>query len=48
MVGRRQEDFLIFTNAKRVWRQDTLGDYWVFDRKTIAFTSWVGVQNQRR
>lgn len=23
---------LIFTNSKRVWRQNTRGDYWVFDR----------------
>lgn len=23
---------LIFTNARRVWRQNTRGDYWVFDR----------------
>ncbi len=22
---------LVFTNARRVWRQDTRGDYWVFD-----------------
>ena len=25
---------LIFTNAKRVWRANTRGDYWVLDRKT--------------
>ena len=25
---------LIFTNSKRVWRQNTRGDYWVFDRET--------------
>jgi len=25
---------LIFTNSKRVWRKNTRGDYWVFDRKT--------------
>ena len=25
---------LIFTNTKRVWRKETRGDYWVFDRKT--------------
>jgi dipeptidyl-peptidase-4 len=25
---------LIFTNSKRVWRQNTRGDYWVLDRKT--------------
>jgi dipeptidyl-peptidase 4 len=25
---------LIFTNSKRVWRENTRGDYWVFDRKS--------------
>lgn len=25
---------LIFTNSKRVWRQNTRGDYWVLDRQT--------------
>jgi dipeptidyl-peptidase 4 len=25
---------LIFTNSKRVWRQNTRGDYWVLDRAT--------------
>lgn len=25
---------LIFTNSQRVWRENTRGDYWVFDRKT--------------
>ena len=25
---------LIFTNAKRVWRENTRGDYWVLDRKS--------------
>jgi len=25
---------LIFTNTKRVWRLETKGDYWLFDRKT--------------
>jgi dipeptidyl-peptidase 4 len=27
---------LIFTNSKRVWRQNTRGDYWVLDRKSGA------------
>jgi dipeptidyl-peptidase-4 len=26
-----EKKLLIFTNAKRVWRQDTRGDYWVLD-----------------
>ena len=25
---------LIFTNSRRVWRQNTRGDYWLLDRKT--------------
>jgi len=25
---------LIFTNSRRVWRQNTRGDYWVLDRRT--------------
>jgi dipeptidyl-peptidase 4 len=25
---------LIYTNSRRVWRQNTRGDYWVLDRKT--------------
>jgi dipeptidyl-peptidase-4 len=27
---------LLFTNAKRVWRKETRGDYWVLDRETGA------------
>jgi dipeptidyl-peptidase 4 len=27
---------LIFTNSKRVWRENTRGDYWVMDRKSGA------------
>lgn len=27
---------LIFTNSKRVWRENTRGDYWVLDRKSGA------------
>ncbi len=25
---------LVYTNSKRVWRQNTRGDYWVLDRRT--------------
>ncbi|MBI3262631.1 MAG: S9 family peptidase [Acidobacteria bacterium] len=31
-----QSKLLIFTNTRRVWRQNTRGDYWVFDVKTKA------------
>ncbi|HEY6119178.1 MAG TPA: hypothetical protein VIV66_04415, partial [Pyrinomonadaceae bacterium] len=27
---------LIFTNSKQVWRQNTRGDYWVYDSKSKA------------
>jgi dipeptidyl-peptidase-4 len=29
---------LIFTNTRRVWRQNTRGDYWVFDRTARSLT----------
>jgi dipeptidyl-peptidase 4 len=29
-----QSRLLIFTNSKRVWRQNTRGDYWMFDRSS--------------
>ena len=31
--GRR---LLLFTNTRRVWRLNTRGDYWVFDRDAKA------------
>lgn len=30
------EKLLIFTNTRRVWRQQTRGDYWVWEKKTGA------------
>jgi dipeptidyl-peptidase-4 len=32
--SRDAKKLIIFTDAKRVWRQNTRGDYWVFDRDT--------------
>ena len=29
-----QQKVLLFTNTKRVWRLNSKGDYWMFDRKT--------------
>jgi dipeptidyl-peptidase-4 len=29
-----KQKLLIFTNSQRVWRQNTRGDYWIFDIKT--------------
>ncbi|MFW6089854.1 MAG: S9 family peptidase [Gemmatimonadota bacterium] len=33
---------LIFTNTRRVWRQNTRGDYWVLDRQSGALTQLGG------
>jgi dipeptidyl-peptidase-4 len=33
---------LIFTNTRRVWRQNTRGDYWVFDRRRRSLTKLGG------
>lgn len=33
---------LIFTNSRRVWRQNTRGDYWVLDRETGSLTQLGG------
>jgi dipeptidyl-peptidase 4 len=33
---------LIFTNSKQVWRQNTRGDYWVYDTKTKQLTKLGG------
>lgn len=33
---------LIFTNSRRVWRQNTRGDYWVLDRESGALTQLGG------
>jgi dipeptidyl-peptidase 4 len=27
---------LVYTNSRRVWRQNTRGDYWIFDRRSKA------------
>ena len=31
VLNRRESRLLIYTNSKRVWRQNTRGDYWVLD-----------------
>ena len=33
-----QSKLLVFTNTRRVWRQNTRGDYWVVDMKSKALT----------
>jgi dipeptidyl-peptidase-4 len=34
--SRDMQRLLIFTNSKRVWRQNTRGDYWVLDRTSAV------------
>ena len=31
-----RNELLLFTNTRRVWRQNTRGDYWVLDRRSGA------------
>ena len=31
---RRHRTTLVFTNTRKVWRDNTRGDYWVLDRRT--------------
>lgn len=33
-VSPQGDQLLLFTNTKRVWREHTRGDYWIFNRKT--------------
>jgi dipeptidyl-peptidase-4 len=33
---------LVFTNSRRVWRENTRGDFWVFDRETGELTQLGG------
>jgi dipeptidyl-peptidase-4 len=33
-VSADEKKVLIYTNSKRVWRQNTRGDYWIYDRTT--------------
>ncbi|MCP9768112.1 S9 family peptidase [Lacihabitans sp. LS3-19] len=33
-----QNKILIYTNSKRVWRQETRGDYWILDLKSKALS----------
>lgn len=33
---------LVYTNSKRVWRQNTLGDYWLLDRSSRQLTKLGG------
>ncbi|MGB7347119.1 MAG: S9 family peptidase [Pirellulaceae bacterium] len=37
-----QNQLLIFTDSKRVWRGNTRGDYWVFDRSSRQLTKLGG------
>jgi dipeptidyl-peptidase-4 len=35
-VSEDRQKLLIFTNSQRVWRYETRGDYWVYDRRSGA------------
>jgi dipeptidyl-peptidase-4 len=35
-LSRDRKSVLIFTNTKKVWRQNTRGDYWILNRETKA------------
>jgi len=35
-LSRDRRSVLIFTNTKKVWRQNTRGDYWILNRETKA------------
>ncbi|MEJ5145115.1 S9 family peptidase [Sphingobacterium sp. MYb388] len=37
-ISNNKERILLYTNSKRVWREETRGDYWVFDKKTNQLT----------
>jgi dipeptidyl-peptidase-4 len=37
-----QKKLLIFTNTRKVWRENTRGDYWVFDESTGKLTKLGG------
>lgn len=41
-LSKDQSKLLIFTNAKRVWRKNTRGDYWLFDCESKALTKLGG------
>ena len=34
IISKDQQKVLIFTKTKRVWRSNTKGDYWIFDKST--------------
>ena len=40
--SRDQNRLLIYTNSKRVWRTNSRGDYWVFDRSSRQLTQLGG------
>jgi dipeptidyl-peptidase-4 len=40
--SRDEKSLLIFTNTKRVWRQNTRGDYWVLDLENWKLTKLGG------
>lgn len=37
-ISKNKELILIYTNIKRVWRENTRGDYWVYNKKSNELT----------
>ncbi len=37
-ISKNKELILIYTNSKRVWRENTRGDYWVYNKKSNELT----------
>ena len=38
----KRKRLLVFTNTRKVWRQNTRGDYWVLDLGTRSYIRWAG------
>jgi dipeptidyl-peptidase-4 len=45
-LDRRQA--LLFTNTRKVWRENTRGDYWLLDRRSRSLASWAAKRPNRR
>lgn len=39
-VSANGELVLLFANTKRVWRENTRGDYWIYNKKINPLSSW--------
>ena len=39
-VSPDDKSLLLFANTKKVWRDNTRGDYWIFDKNTKSLPNW--------